>query len=141
MRYLHAMVRASNLDETLDFYVNKLGLIEKTRYANEAGRFTLVFVGAPGQDGSQIEITWNWDRKGYEGGPNFGHLAYEVDDIYAKCEDLARKGVTIVRPPRDGTLAFIKSPDGISIELIQRDFKALPPKEPWVSMPNAASSW
>jgi lactoylglutathione lyase len=141
VRYLHAMVRASDLDETLDFYVNKLGLVERSRYSNDQGRFTLVFLGAPGQDGSQIEITWNWDRKGYEGGRNFGHLAYEVDDIYAKCEDLVRKGVTIVRPPRDGMLAFIKSPDGISVELIQRDFKALQPKEPWVSMPNAAASW
>jgi len=140
MRYLHTMVRASDLQETLDFYVGKLGLLEKRRHVNEAARFTLVFLAAPGQDDSQIEITWNWDRKGYEGGPNFGHIAYEVDDIYAKCDDLMHKGVTIVRPPRDGMLAFIRSPDGISIELIQRDFKALPPREPWLSMPNAASA-
>lgn len=141
MRYLHSMVRASNLEETLDFFIDKLGLEERSRYSNEAGRFTLVFLGAPGQDGAQIEITWNWDRKDYQGGPNFGHLAFEVDDIYAKCQDLASKGVTIVRPPRDGMLAFVKSPDGISVEIIQKDFKALPPQEPWKSMPNAADSW
>jgi lactoylglutathione lyase len=141
MRYLHTMLRASNLDATLDFFINKLGLIEVNRYDDQAGRYTLVFLAAPGQSEAQIEVTHNWDKGGYEGGPNFGHVAYEVDDIYAKCQDLLDKGVTIVRPPRDGAIAFIKSPDGISIELIQRAFKALPKQEPWASMPNGATSW
>jgi lactoylglutathione lyase len=141
MRYLHTMLRASDLEATLDFFVNKLGLKQINRYDDQAGRYTLVFLAAPGQDEAQVEITYNWDKRGYDGGPNFGHVAYEVDDIYAKCQDLMDKGVAIVRPPRDGTIAFIKSPDGISVELIQKGFKSLPKQEPWLSMPNSAASW
>jgi lactoylglutathione lyase len=138
MRYLHTMLRVSNLEESLDFYVNKLGLRELKRYDIESGRFTLVFLAAPGQDDAQIELTWNWDEKGYDGGRNFGHVSYEVDDIYEKCRDLMAKGVTIVRPPRDGYMAFIRSPDGISIELLQKgEWKK--PEEPWTSMPNIGS--
>jgi lactoylglutathione lyase len=138
MRYLHSMLRVSRLDETLTFFVDKFGLEEITRYDNEAGRFTLVFLAPPGQKDAQIELTWNWDEQDYGSGRNFGHLAFQVDDIYAKCAALQAKGVPINRPPRDGCMAFVKSPDGISIELIQAG-QPLPPQEPWVSMPNIGS--
>lgn len=144
MRYLHTMVRVSDLESALDFYCAKLGLIEIRRLENEKGRFTLVFLAAP-QDRNQspedcpmVELTWNWDKETYGGGRNFGHLAYAVPDIYALCEKLTAAGVTINRPPRDGHMAFIRSPDGISIELLQEG-ERLPPKEPWVSMPNTGS--
>ena len=143
MEYLHTMVRASNLEESLDFYCNKLGLREVHRYDNEAGRFTLVFLAAPGdlEQARQnnrpcIEITHNWDPQQYDGGRNFGHLAYAVDDIYQQCRQLMDAGVTINRPPRDGHMAFIRSPDGISIELLQKG-QSLPPQEPWASMSNS----
>lgn len=145
MKYLHTMVRARNLDETLDFYCDKLGLVEVNRYDSEAGRFTLVFLAAPGdlasaeQDASPcVEITWNWDEEAYEGGRNFGHLAYRVDNIYQTCQQLLDKGVIINRPPRDGHMAFIRSPDGISIELLQQG-DSLPAQEPWASMENTGS--
>lgn len=145
MKYLHTMVRARDLDETLDFYCDKLGLIQVNRYDSEAGRFSLIFLAAAddverANEGSSplLEITWNWDPEEYDGGRNFGHLAYRVDDIYATCQHLADKGVTINRPPRDGHMAFIRSPDGISIELLQAG-EALPPREPWTSMPNTGS--
>ncbi len=145
MNYLHTMVRARDLDETLDFYCNKLGLVEVNRYDSEAGRFTLVFLAAPGdadraRDGQSplLEITWNWDPEEYQGGRNFGHLAYRVENIYAICQQLMDRGVTINRPPRDGHMAFIRSPDGISIELLQSG-EALPPEEPWASMENTGS--
>jgi lactoylglutathione lyase len=129
------MVRVSNLEESLDFYCNKLGLKQIRRVDHEAGRFTLVFVAAPGQEDCAIELTHNWDPEQYTGGRNFGHVAYEVDDIYATCERLRAAGVTINRPPRDGKMAFIRSPDSISIELLQKG-PALPKAEPWASMPN-----
>lgn len=136
------MVRASNLEESLDFYCNKLGLVEVRRHDSDAGRFTLVFLAAPedverAQEDSAplVEITWNWDPESYTGGRNFGHLAYRVDDIYATCQSLMDAGVTINRPPRDGHMAFIRSPDGISIELLQSG-DSLPPQEPWASMEN-----
>ena len=135
MKYLHTMVRITNVEESLDFYCGKLGLKEVRRIENEKGRFTLIFLAAPGDEGAQIELTYNWDPEVYTGGRNFGHLAYRVDDIYATCEKLMKAGVTINRPPRDGHMAFIRSPDGISIELIQAN-GALPPKEPWLSMAN-----
>jgi lactoylglutathione lyase len=135
MRYLHTMVRVSDLTETLEFYVDKLGLKEIRRYESEQGRFTLVFLAPEGQEEAQLELTWNWDEKGYAGGRNFGHLAYAVDDIYATCEWLVAKGVTINRPPRDGYMAFIRSPDGVSIELLQAGERKAP-CEPWASMPN-----
>ena len=135
MKYLHTMVRVSDLDESLDFYCNKLGLEELRRIDVEAGRFTLVFLAAPGDSEAQVELTHNWDEKGYEGGRNFGHLAYNVEDIYATCQRLMDAGVTINRPPRDGHMAFVRSPDGISIELLQAG-APLPPAEPWKSMPN-----
>ena len=145
MKYLHTMVRARDLDETLDFYCDKLGLVEVRRYDSEAGRFTLVFLAAPGDADSAasdntpcLEITWNWDPEEYAGGRNFGHLAYAVDDIYATCQRLMDAGVTINRPPRDGYMAFIRSPDGISIELLQAG-ESLPPREPWASMENTGS--
>ncbi len=138
MKYLHTMVRVSDLDESLDFYCNKLGLQELKRRDIEAGRFTLVFLAAPGDEEAQLELTWNWDPEEYTGGRNFGHLAYLVDDIYALCQHLMDSGVTINRPPRDGHMAFVRSPDGISIELLQRG-EALPPQEPWASMPNQGS--
>ncbi len=145
MNYLHTMVRARDLDETLDFYCNKLGLVEIRRHASEAGRFTLVFLAAPGdaeRAGEQmspcLEITWNWDPEEYTGGRNFGHLAYRVDDIYGTCQRLMDQGVTINRPPRDGHMAFIRSPDGISIELLQAG-ASLPPQEPWASMENSGT--
>jgi lactoylglutathione lyase len=135
MRYLHTMVRVSELDESLSFYVGKLGLRELKRYENTQGRFTLIFLAPPGQDDAQVELTWNWDEKGYQGGRNFGHLAYAVDDIYATCAQLMDHGVIINRPPRDGHMAFVRSPDGISIELLQAGERK-PPREPWLSMPN-----
>jgi lactoylglutathione lyase len=144
MRYLHTMVRVSDLESALDFYCAKLGLIEIRRVENEKGRFTLVFLAAPddrtaqGERAPMVELTWNWDREIYGGGRNFGHLAYAVEDIYALCEKLAVAGVTIHRPPRDGHMAFIRSPDGISIELLQEG-QALSPREPWISMPNIGS--
>ena len=135
MKYLHTMVRVSDLQKSLDFYCGALGLRELRRSQNEKGRYTLVFLAAPGDDSAQVELTYNWDEQGYGGGRNFGHLAYAVDDIYAACERLQAAGVTINRPPRDGRMAFVRSPDQISIELLQRG-EALPPKEPWASMPN-----
>jgi len=135
VRYLHTMVRVSNLEESLDFYCHKLGLKEVRRMDHEAGRFTLVFVAAPGQEDCAIELTYNWDAEPYGGGRNFGHVAYEVDDIYALCERLRAAGVTINRPPRDGKMAFVRSPDDISVELLQKG-AALPKAEPWASMPN-----
>jgi lactoylglutathione lyase len=135
MKYLHTMVRVSDLDRSLDFYCNKLGLRELRRMVNEAGRYTLVFLAAPGNEQAQIELTHNWDPENYTGGRNFGHVAYEVDDIYALCQRLTDGGVTINRPPRDGRMAFVRSPDGISIELLQKG-GSLPPREPWASMKN-----
>ncbi|NBV75972.1 MAG: lactoylglutathione lyase [Methylococcaceae bacterium] len=142
MHYLHTMVRVKDLEESLDFYCNKLGLLEIRRMENEAGRFTLVYLAAPGdqqqaeaQDAPLLELTYNWDTEDYTGGRNFGHLAFTVDDIYAVCETLQAKGVTINRPPRDGWMAFIRSPDQISIELLQKG-KPLPVQEPWASMTN-----
>jgi len=142
MQYLHTMVRVKDLEESLDFYCNKLGLLEIRRMENEAGRFTLVYLAAPGdqqqaeaQDAPLLELTYNWDTEDYTGGRNFGHLAFAVDDIYAVCETLQAKGVTINRPPRDGWMAFIRSPDQISIELLQKG-KPLPVQEPWASMTN-----
>jgi lactoylglutathione lyase len=152
MQYLHTMVRVSDLQQSLDFYCGKLGLVEVRRIENEKGRFTLVFLATPADaarirekadtalaaESPVLELTWNWDEKGYAGGRNFGHLAYRVKDIYALCEKLMTAGVTINRPPRDGHMAFIRSPDGISIELLQEG-STLPPKEPWASMPNTGS--
>jgi len=145
MRYLHTMVRVRDLDEALDFYCNKLGMVETRRTENEKGRFTLVFLAADedkerGQreKAPLLELTYNWDPEDYQGGRNFGHLAYEVDDIYALCANLMDKGVTINRPPRDGYMAFIRSPDGISIELLQKG-EAKAPAEPWASMQNIGS--
>lgn len=135
MRYLHTMVRVTDLDKSLDFYCNKLGLQELRRTEYPQGRFTLVFLGAPENPESQVELTYNWDPEVYTGGRNFGHLAYAVDDIYATCDRLMKAGVTINRPPRDGRMAFIRSPDNISIELLQKG-NALPKAEPWASMPN-----
>jgi lactoylglutathione lyase len=129
------MVRVSNLEESLDFYCNKLGLKELRRIEVEAGRFTLVFLAAPGDDQAQVELTYNWDPEELAGGRNFGHLAYAVDDIYAVCDRLRQAGVTINRPPRDGHMAFVRSPDNISIELLQKG-APLAPQEPWASMPN-----
>ncbi len=135
MKYLHTMVRVSNLDASLDFYCNALGLVELQRRESEQGRFTLVFLAAPGDEDAQIELTYNWDPEVYGEGRNFGHLAYAVKDIYATCAALQSKGVTILRPPRDGRMAFIRSPDNISIELLQEG-APLPHAEPWLSMPN-----
>jgi lactoylglutathione lyase len=136
VRYLHTMVRVTNLEESLDFYCNKLGLRETHRTEHAAGRFTLVFVAPPGQEDRPLELTFNWDPETYDEGRNFGHVAFEVDDIYATCERLQQQGVTINRPPRDGRMAFIRSPDQISIELLQKG-SALPPREPWSSMPSS----
>ena len=135
MRYLHTMVRVSNLEESLDFYCNKLGMKQTRRKDVEAGRFTLIFVAPEGQEECPLELTYNWDPEAYGEGRNFGHVAYEVDDIYATCERLMQAGVTINRPPRDGRMAFIRSPDNISVELLQRG-EALAPAEPWASMGN-----
>jgi lactoylglutathione lyase len=135
MKYLHTMVRVTDLDASLDFYCKKLGLRELQRYDSEQGRFTLVFLAAPGDDDAQVELTHNWDPEKYSEGRNFGHLAYRVDDIYALCQKLMDAGVTISRPPRDGHMAFVRSPDDISIELLQKG-EALAPQEPWASMAN-----
>ncbi|RZJ11853.1 MAG: lactoylglutathione lyase [Rubrivivax sp.] len=138
MKYLHTMVRVSDLDASLKFYCDALGLRELRRTEHQAGRFTLVFLAAPGDDEAQVELTYNWDEKGYAGGRNFGHLAYAVDDIYAACQKLQDAGVTINRPPRDGRMAFVRSPDGISVELLQHG-PSKAPAEPWASMPNTGS--
>ena len=136
MKYLHTMVRVSNLDESLSFYCDKLGLTELRRFENEKGRFTLVFLAAPGDDEAQVELTYNWDPEPYGEGRNFGHLAYAVPNIYEVCQKLMDAGVTISRPPRDGRMAFVRSPDNISIELLQEG-EALPEAEPWASMGNS----
>lgn len=145
MEYLHTMIRVSSLDESLDFFCNKLGLIEISRQDNETGRYTLVFLAAPDDmerarqhKAPLVELTWNWDEHEYGGGRNFGHLAYRVNDIYATCRKLMDAGVLINRPPRDGHMAFVRTPDNISIELLQKG-DALPPQEPWKSMPNTGS--
>ena len=135
MKYLHTMVRVRDLEASLRFYRDALGLIELTRKDNQGGRYTLVFLAAPGDDAAQIELTYNWDPEEYGGGRNFGHIAYAVDDIYATCRRLAEHGVTISRPPRDGRMAFVRSPDHISIELLQKG-APLSPAEPWKSAPN-----
>jgi len=135
MKYLHTMVRVTDLDASLRFYCDALGLRELRRMQHDKGRFTLVFLAAPGDESAQVELTYNWDPESYGGGRNFGHLAYEVDDIYATCRRLLEHGVTINRPPRDGHMAFVRSPDRISIELLQKG-AALAPQEPWASMPN-----
>jgi len=136
MKYLHTMVRVTDIDASLDFYCNLLGLVELRRKESEQGRFTLVFLAAPGDEEAQVELTYNWDPEEYGGGRNFGHLAYEVDDIYALCQKLMDAGVTINRPPRDGHMAFVRSPDDISIELLQKG-DSLPAQEPWASMENS----
>jgi lactoylglutathione lyase len=138
MKYLHTMVRVTDVDESLRFYRDGLGLREVRRTDNEKGRYTLIFLAPPGQEEAQVELTYNWDPEVYTGGRNFGHLAYAVDDIYKTCEHLQSMGVTINRPPRDGNMAFVRSPDNISIELLQ-DGPAKPPQEPWASMPNTGS--
>jgi len=135
MKYLHTMVRVTDLEASLEFYCENLSLQETRRREDKNGRYTLVFLSAPGDEDAQVELTYNWDPEPYTGGRNFGHLAYEVSDIYATCEQLMAGGVTINRPPRDGRMAFVRSPDQISIELLQKG-DALEPKEPWVSMPN-----
>jgi lactoylglutathione lyase len=145
MQYLHSMIRVSDLEGTLDFFCTKLGFVEISRSEHGQGRFTLVFLAAPGdaeaarrKQAPLVELTWNWDEKGYTGARNFGHLAYRVEDIYGLCERLMKAGVVINRPPRDGHMAFIRTPDGISLELLQLG-EPLPPKEPWKSMPNTGS--
>ena len=142
MRYLHTMIRVTNLESSLDFFVGKLGMVETRRYSNDKGRFTLVFLAAAadvekatGTQAPLVELTYNWDAEVYTGGRNFGHLAYRVDNIYATCDKLMKAGVTINRPPRDGNMAFIRTPDNVSIELLQEG-NPLPPQEPWLSMPN-----
>jgi len=135
MKYLHTMVRVSDLDRSLDFYCDKLGLVELRRYENKGGRFTLVFLAAPDDEEAQVELTYNWDSEDYGEGRNFGHLAYAVDDIYKTCQRLLDGGVTINRPPHDGRMAFVRSPDNVSIELLQKG-DALQPAEPWTSMGN-----
>jgi lactoylglutathione lyase len=135
MKYLHTMVRVTDIDESLDFYCNKLGLKELRRWDHEQGRFTLVFLAAPGDEEAAVELTYNWDPEDYPSGRNFGHLAYEVDDIYETCQKLMDAGVTINRPPREGRMAFVRSPDNISIELLQGG-DALQIQEPWASMEN-----
>ncbi len=135
MKYLHTMVRVTDVDASLDFYCNQLGLVELRRHDSEQGRFTLIFLAAPGDEDAQVELTHNWDPEEYDEGRNFGHLAYQVDDIYASCQKLKDAGVTINRPPRDGRMAFVRSPDNISIELLQKG-DALPAQEPWASMPS-----
>ena len=138
MKYLHTMVRVTDLDESLDFFCNKLGLLELRRVEIPEGRFTLIFLAAPGDEDAQVELTYNWDPEELTGGRNFGHLAYHVEDIYALCARLMDQGVTINRPPRDGHMAFVRSPDGISIEPLQQG-QALPEREPWASMPSQGS--
>ena len=138
MKYLHTMVRVTNLDTSLKFYCDGLGLRELSRNDYPQGRYTLVFLAAPGDESAQVELTHNWDPENYSGGRNFGHLAYAVDDIYATCQRLVDHGVAILRPPRDGHMAFVRSPDNISIELLQKG-ASLAPAEPWKSMPNTGS--
>ena len=138
MKYLHTMVRVTDIDQSLRFYCDALGLREVRRYESEQGRYTLVFLAAPGDESAQVELTHNWDPEPYGIGRAFGHLAYEVDDIYAACRRLMEHGVTINRPPRDGRMAFVRSPDGISVELLQKG-GARPPEEPWTSMPNTGT--
>jgi lactoylglutathione lyase len=138
VKYLHTMIRVSNLDQSLDFFINKLGFVEQRRHDNEKGRYTLVFVAAPESPEAPVELTYNWDPEAYTGGRNFGHLAIEVDDIYGYCEKLQKNGITINRPPRDGRMAFVKTPDGISIEILNKG-GAQPVKEPWASMPNTGT--
>lgn len=145
MQYLHTMLRIGDIDESLDFYCDKLGLREMRRYNNDKGRFTLIFLAAPDDEqraqedrAPMLELTYNWDPENYDGGRNFGHLAFRVDDLYGLCQRLTDAGVTINRPPRDGHMAFVRSPDGISIELLQHG-DALPPKEPWASMKNTGT--
>ena len=135
MKYLHTMVRVTDLDRSRAFYCDALGLHEVRRMDHDKGRFTLLFLAAPGDESAQVELTYNWDAEQYSGGRNFGHLAYEVEDVYAACRRLMEHGVTINRPPRDGRMAFVRSPDLVSIELLQRG-AALAPCEPWLSMPN-----
>jgi lactoylglutathione lyase len=135
MKYLHTMVRVTDLEKSLHFYRDLVGLKEVRRSDNEKGRYTLIFLAAPGQEETPVELTYNWDPEVYSGGRNFGHLAYEVDDIYAFCDKLQKAGVTINRPPRDGNMAFIRSPDNISLEILQKG-GAKPPAEPWKSMQN-----
>jgi lactoylglutathione lyase len=138
LKYLHTMVRVTDIDASLRFYRDALGLKELSRKENSQGCFTLVFLAAPGDETAQVELTYNWDPESYSGGRNFGHLAYEVDDIYATCQHLSNQGVVINRPPRDGRMAFVRSPDNISIELLQKG-PALAPAEPWKSMPNVGA--
>ena len=138
MKYLHTMIRVSDLEQSLDFFVNRLGFVEQRRHVNEKGRFTLVFVAAPESPDAPVELTYNWDPEVYTGGRNFGHLALGVDNIYDYCDRLQKHGILINRPPRDGRMAFIKTPDGISIELLQKG-EALPIAEPWASMPNTGT--
>lgn len=145
MQYLHTMVRISDVDASLDFFCNKLGMVEVSRMDVEKGRFTLIFLAAPddverakSDRAPMLELTWNWDQETLEGGRNFGHLAYRVDDIHATCQRLMDAGVTINRPPRDGRMAFVRSPDGISVELLQKG-ESLTPREPWTSMENSGS--
>ncbi|MBS0379958.1 MAG: VOC family protein [Proteobacteria bacterium] len=138
MKYLHTMVRVTDIDASLRFYCDGLGLTELKRTEYPNGRYTLVFLAAPGDEEAQVELTYNWDPQPYDAGRNFGHLAYEVGDIYAACERLRQHGVTILRPPRDGHMAFVRSPDNISVELLQKG-TALAPAEPWKSMPNTGS--
>ena len=138
MKYLHTMVRVTDLDASCRFYCDALGLREVRRIDNDKGRYTLVYLAAAGDEDAQIELTHNWDPESYTGGRNFGHVAYQVDDIYATCRALMQRGVTINRPPRDGKMAFVRSPDLISIELLQKG-EALAPREPWVSMPSVGS--
>ncbi|MCP4000925.1 MAG: lactoylglutathione lyase [Gammaproteobacteria bacterium] len=135
MKYLHTMIRIHDIDKSLDFYCNKLGLKEQRRYDSDTGRYTLIFLAADGNKSALLELTYNWDPESYNEGRNFGHIAYEVENIYLSCQKLCDAGVTINRPPRDGYMAFIRSPDNISIELLQAG-SALKPAEPWASMPN-----
>ncbi len=135
MKYLHTMVRVTSIEESLKFFCDGLGLREVRRKESQKGRFTLVFLAAPGDERAEIELTYNWDPEVYQGGRNFGHVAYEVDDIYAVCQRLMDQGVVVSRPPRDGHMAFVRSPDKISVEILQRG-EPLPPREPWASMPN-----
>ena len=138
MKYLHTMVRISSVEDSLDFYCDKLGLIELRRYDDDKGRYTNIFLAAPGNEDAMVELTHNWDLEEYAGGRNFGHLAYGTENIYALCQQLMDNGVTINRPPRDGRMAFVLSPDNISIELLQQG-GALAPAEPWLSMPNTGA--
>jgi lactoylglutathione lyase len=138
VKYLHTMVRVTDIEASLKFYCEALGLRELSRQDYPKGRYTLVFLAAPGDESAQVELTHNWDPEAYGGGRNFGHLAYAVDDLYATCQRLREHGVTILRPPRDGHMAFVRSPDNISIELLQKG-TSLPPAEPWKSMPNTGS--